>query len=83
MAWVYILSDSCGRHYIGSTENLDCRFSEHCRGKVHSTRRFSGPLEVVASRELPDIRSARELERKLKAKKNAHIAIHLLSTRID
>jgi len=25
MAWVYILRGSCGRYYIGSTENLDRR----------------------------------------------------------
>ena len=37
MAWVYILRGSCGRYYIGSTENLDRRLAEHRRGKVHST----------------------------------------------
>jgi len=62
MAWVYIIRGSCGRHYIGSTENLDRRFAEHQRGKVHSTRRFGQPLELVASREMPDILAARILE---------------------
>jgi predicted GIY-YIG superfamily endonuclease len=79
MAWVYILRGSCGRHYIGSTENFERRFAEHRRGKVHSTRRFGQPLEVVATREMPNIVLARTLERKLKAKKNPNIAIHLLS----
>jgi hypothetical protein len=41
MAWVYILRGSCGRHYIGSTEDLDRRLAEHRRGKVHSTHRGS------------------------------------------
>jgi predicted GIY-YIG superfamily endonuclease len=50
MAWVYILYGSRGRHYIGSTEDLQRRFAEHQRGKVHSTRRFGQPLELVASR---------------------------------
>ena len=80
MAWVYILRGSCGRHYIGSTEHLDQRLGEHRRGKVHSTRRFGQPLEVVATREMPDIKSARILERELKAKKSPQVAIYLLKT---
>jgi predicted GIY-YIG superfamily endonuclease len=47
MAWVYILRGSCGRYYIGSTANLDRRLAEHRRGKVHSTRRFGEPLELI------------------------------------
>jgi len=81
MAWVYILRGSCGRHYIGSTENLERRLSEHRRGKVHSTRRFGQPLELVASKETPNIESARALERELKAKKNPQVAIYLLNSR--
>ncbi|MFY9985975.1 MAG: GIY-YIG nuclease family protein [Chthoniobacterales bacterium] len=80
MAWVYIIRGSCGGHYIGSTENLDRRFGEHQRGKVHSTRRFGLPLELVATKQMPDIRSARLLERQLKAKKNPQIAIYLLKS---
>ena len=79
MAWVYILRGSCGRYYIGSTANLDRRLAEYRRGKVHSTRRFGEPLELIIGREMPDIDSARELERKLKAKKNPRIALYLLS----
>ena len=50
VAWVYIQRGSCGRYYIGSTENLDRRLAEHHRGKVHSTRRFGQPLELIAAR---------------------------------
>ncbi len=67
------------RYYIGSTENLERRLSEHGRGKVHSTRRFGQPLEPVATREMRDIQSARILERQLKAKKNPQVAIYLLT----
>jgi putative endonuclease len=81
MAWVYILRGACGRHYIGSSENLERRLSEHRRGKVHSTRRFGQPLELVASKEMPNIESARALERELKAKKNPQVAIYLLNSR--
>jgi predicted GIY-YIG superfamily endonuclease len=78
MAWVYMIRGYCGRHYIGSTGNLDRRLAEHQRGKVHSTRRFGQPLELVASREMPDMQAARILERELKAKKDPQVAIYLL-----
>jgi putative endonuclease len=83
MAWVYMLRGSCGRYYIGATENFQRRVAEHRRGKVHSTRRFGQPLEVVCTREMPSMDSARELERKLKAKKNPQVAIYLLSKGAD
>jgi predicted GIY-YIG superfamily endonuclease len=75
MASVYILRGSCGRHYIGSTDNFDRRFAEHCRGKVHSTLRFGQPLEVVVVKQMASIEAAREMERRLKAKKNPQLAI--------
>jgi putative endonuclease len=83
MAWVYILRGSCGCYYIGSTENLDRRLAEHHRGQVHSTHRFGQPLELIAAKETLNVGSARELERKLKAKKNPQIAIYLLGKQID
>jgi hypothetical protein len=43
-----------------------------------ATRRFGQPLELIAAREMPDIHSARILERKLKAKKSPQVAIYLL-----
>ena len=49
--------------------HFDRRLAEHRRGKVHSTRRFGEPLELITAKEMPDIDSARELERKLKAKR--------------
>jgi predicted GIY-YIG superfamily endonuclease len=83
MAWVYILRGSSGRYYIGSTENLDRRLAEHRRGKVHSTRRFGEPLELITAKEMPDIDSARQLECKLKAEKNPRIALYLLGRPMD
>ena len=49
---------------------------------MHSTQRFGQPLELIASKEMPDARSARMLERQLKAKKNPKVAVYLL-TRAD
>jgi putative endonuclease len=83
MALVYILRGSCGRHYIGSTGNLDRRLAEHERGQVHSTHRFGQPLELMVAKETLNVASPRALERKLKGKKNPQIAIYLLSKQID
>jgi len=33
LASIYILRGSCGRYYIGSTENLDRRLAEHQQAK--------------------------------------------------
>ncbi len=38
MAWVYILLGSGGRHYIGSTTDLDRRLDQHRSGHTYSTR---------------------------------------------
>jgi predicted GIY-YIG superfamily endonuclease len=78
MAWVYILRGSSGRHYIGSTPNLDARLAQHRRGHTHTTRRI-GEFQVVAQREYSTLKEARDSEPFLKAKKNPDLAIHFLS----
>jgi predicted GIY-YIG superfamily endonuclease len=49
MAWVYILRGASGRHYIGSTGDLERRLAEHQRGGNHTTHRFGNDLELIAS----------------------------------
>jgi putative endonuclease len=78
MAWVYILRGSTGRHYIGSTVNLERRLSEHRSGGTHTTQRLGENLETVAVLELETIAQARSLERQLKRKKNPKLAIAML-----
>ena len=78
MAWVYILRGSSGRFYIGSTNDLDRRVQQHQSGHTHTTRRFGGNLEVVASLQLPTLQEARALEREMKRKKNPRLALYLL-----
>jgi predicted GIY-YIG superfamily endonuclease len=78
MAWVYILRGSSGRHYIGSTDNLERRVAEHRRGGNHTTHRFGETIEVVAAKEIPSIIEARKLERALKRKKNPRLAVSAL-----
>ncbi len=77
MAWVYILQGSTGRHYIGSTVNLERRLEEHRRGHTHTTRRL-GELTLVAAKEVSTLSEARQIERMLKAKKNPELAIFYL-----
>ncbi|MEO5755138.1 MAG: GIY-YIG nuclease family protein [Chthoniobacterales bacterium] len=74
MAWVYILRGSAGRHYIGSTGDLEARLKQHRRGHTHTTRRL-GELIVVASKEVETLSEARQMERDLKAKKNPRLEI--------
>ena len=81
MAWVYILRGAYGRHYIGSTPDLERRIAEHRAGRCHTTRRLGGTIELVASLELAELAEARKLERELKAKKNPQLALLLLERR--
>jgi putative endonuclease len=78
MAWVYILRGSNGRHYVGSTINLERRLTEHRNGGIHTTQRLGENLETVAVLELETIAQARTLERQLKRKKNPKLAIAML-----
>jgi len=79
MAWVYILQGATGRHYIGSTVDLDARFAQHLRGHTATTRRLGGELRIVAKKEMPTLQQARKIERFLKSKKNPEIAIFHLA----
>jgi predicted GIY-YIG superfamily endonuclease len=78
MAWVYILLGSSGRHYIGSAVDLDARFAQHLRGHTHTTKRLGGDIQIVAKKEVATLGEARSIERMLKRKKNAKLAIYYL-----
>jgi len=69
MAWTYILRGDSGRHYIGSTTNLERRLKEHRHGQTHSTKRLGDNLEIVAAVELATIDEARALEREMSARR--------------
>lgn len=79
MAWVYILRGANGRHYIGSTVDLERRFQEHQRGHTHTTKRLGGEIQLAASWEFETLAEARKVERQLKAKKNPKLAVFALS----
>ena len=77
MPWTYILKGS-QRYYIGSTTDLKARLAQHQRGHTHTTKRLGEKLEIVASKEFSLLKEAREMERRLKRKKNPRLAIYLL-----
>jgi len=80
MAYVYILRGASGRHYIGSTEDLDRRLAEHRRGSNHTTHRF-GEIELLATKHFASMQEARKFEIALKRKKSPRLAVFALQSR--
>lgn len=70
MPFVYILKNVLGKHYIGSTTNLDERMKHHLGGYTPSTKRL-GNIELVFSQEYKFLKEARSVELKLKKLKRA------------
>ena len=79
MAWVYILRGG-RRYYIGATDDLERRLTEHKRGSNHTTRRFGTELVLIAAKQIPSMADARAVERRLKRKKNPQLAVFLLQS---
>ncbi|MBI3828356.1 MAG: GIY-YIG nuclease family protein [Planctomycetes bacterium] len=65
-AWVYILRLQSGGLYIGSTENLERRYSEHLEGNGSRTTRLDPPMALVYREELDDCAKAPAREMQLK-----------------
>jgi len=73
MAFVYILqSETTGRFYIGSTNDLDRRLSEHARNHTPSTR-YRGPWKPVYQETFPSLPEARRRESEIKRWKSARM----------
>jgi putative endonuclease len=71
MAWLYILqSKSTGRFYIGSTNELARRISEHNRQHSLATR-GRGPWELVYQEPYEALLEARRRELEIKRWKSA------------
>ena len=70
---VYILQNcKNNRYYIGSTNNLVRRLSEHNSGKTKSLKNLR-PLILVFKKEFSTLSDARKIEQKLKKLKNRNI----------
>ena len=77
MGFVYILrSDSTGRFYVGSTDHLERRISEHLRGKNLATRN-RGPWRLAYREKFDTLLDARRRELEIKRWKSARL-IHVL-----
>ena len=67
MAFVYILqSDTTKRFYVGSTDDLARRISEHLRGHAPSTR-GRGPWRLVYQEGFETLLDARRREFEIKS----------------
>ena len=66
-AYVYILQfDRTGKYYVGSTDNLTRRLSQHRSGNTPSTKHL-GKFKLVFQQEFNDLNTARKTERKIKS----------------
>lgn len=73
MAFVYILqSESTRRFYVGSTDDLDRRLSEHHRGDSPATR-GRGPWKLVHAENFESLLGARRRELEIKRWKSAKL----------
>jgi len=63
---VYLLELSDGRFYVGLTSRLSDRVAEHASGRGPTATRTHLPVRLLWKQELPDLETARRVERWLK-----------------
>jgi putative endonuclease len=79
MCYLYILqSESSGRFYVGSTDDLERRMSEHLRGHTPSTC-GRGPWKLVHKEEFETLLEARRRELQIKRWKSSRMIRALIS----
>jgi putative endonuclease len=79
MGILYILqSETSKRFYIGSTQDLDRRLSEHARGHTPSTR-GRGPWKLVYTETFETLLEAHRRELQIKAWKSSKMIVALLA----
>ena len=66
MAWVYMLRCADGSPYVGQTNDLAQRESEHRDGRGGSYTAARRPITVVYSEEHPTLEAARTREQQIK-----------------
>ena len=73
MGTLYILqSESSGRYYVGSTDALERRLTEHFRGHTPSTR-GRGPWKLVYTEKFETLLEARRRELEIKRWKSSRM----------
>jgi predicted GIY-YIG superfamily endonuclease len=65
MAWMYILRSADGSYYVGSTNNLDLRFSQHQSGKGSRYTSARLPVELVYAEQHDKIMDAYAREKQV------------------
>ncbi len=81
-AFLYILqSETSGRFYVGSTDDLERRMSEHLRGHTPSTR-GRGPWKLVYKEEFVTLLEARRRELEIKRWKSSRMIRALMSASV-
>jgi putative endonuclease len=81
MAFVYILqSQTSGRCYIGSTNDLSRRLAEH-HGNHSPSTRGRGPWSLVYQETLPTLTEARRRELVIKRWQSARLIEKLIDSR--
>jgi putative endonuclease len=82
MAFVYILrSETTKRFYIGSTDDLERRLSEHLRGHSPATR-GRGPWKLVYKEQFDTVIEARRREYEIKQWKSAKLIQALIRSSV-
>ncbi|MFH1385546.1 MAG: GIY-YIG nuclease family protein, partial [Patescibacteria group bacterium] len=70
MFYTYIIqSESTGKYYIGSTQNIEERIVRHNGGRSEYTKN-RGPWKIKHTEEFPDLSSARKREYFIKKQKS-------------
>lgn len=78
MYYIYILKSSIKfKHYIGSTDNLERRLSEHNSGKVKSTKAYK-PCEMIYTESFNTRNEAFKREKQIKSYKGGEAFKKLL-----
>ncbi len=80
--YVYVLINPNGNTYVGQTQTLDIRLTQHndpaYRGTLH-TKRWPGPWRLLHRENLPDRSHAMRREKELKTGKGRDFIKQLLT----
>ncbi len=75
---IYILRNIfSGRHYIGSTNNIERRLEEHNRGQTKSTK--GGQWIIIYTEQVNDSTKAKKRERQIKSYKGGKAFKNLIA----
>lgn len=68
MVTVYAIQFESGQIYIGITDDLERRLTEHERRQSPSTRKFKGAFNLIYTKQFQDHVSARKHEKYMKSR---------------